>query len=134
LYFKSFVICGLFLGSILTLPVQAQTQPINWYGQEYQFCAGAGGGSTLEIVSCVDGLVRKWDRRLNVEYRQAMNVLIKRQRKRLRAAQRLWIKYRNANCNYYASGEGTIARIEGVECMRVLTARRALELSQVLKP
>ena len=46
----------------------------------------------------------------------------------LRAAQRAWIEYRDTSCRWYASGAGSIARLESVECMRSLTAARALEL------
>ena len=34
------------------------------------------------------------------------------QRDQLRAAQRLWVQYRDANCLYYGMGEGTIARLD----------------------
>ena len=46
----------------------------------------------------------------------------------LRAAQRLWIQYRDANCLYYGLGEGTIARLDAGECMRSMTKARAKEL------
>ena len=50
------------------------------------------------------------------------------QHDQLRAAQRLWIQYRDANCLYYGLGEGTIARIDAGECMRSMTEARAREL------
>jgi uncharacterized protein YecT (DUF1311 family) len=46
----------------------------------------------------------------------------------LRAAQRLWIQYRDANCLYYGLGEGTIAWLDAGECMRSMTEARAREL------
>jgi len=46
----------------------------------------------------------------------------------LRAAQRLWVQYRDANCLYYGMGEGTIARLDAGECMRSMTEARAKEL------
>ena len=45
----------------------------------------------------------------------------------LRAAQRLWVQYRDANCLYYGMGEGTIARLDAGECMRSMTEARARE-------
>ena len=53
-----------------------------------------------------------------------------KQREQLRAAQRLWIQYRDANCLYYGLGEGTIAGIEAGYCMMELTQTRAVELEQ----
>jgi uncharacterized protein YecT (DUF1311 family) len=49
----------------------------------------------------------------------------------LRAAQRAWMQFRDANCRYYGSGEGTITRLQFAECMRSTTARRALELEEL---
>jgi uncharacterized protein YecT (DUF1311 family) len=46
----------------------------------------------------------------------------------LRAAQRLWIKYRDANCLYYRLGEGSVAIVDGASCFLRMTKERALEL------
>jgi uncharacterized protein YecT (DUF1311 family) len=55
------------------------------------------------------------------------------QRDQLRAAQRLWIAYRDANCLYYGMGEGTIARIGAAECLRSMTEARAHELETLAR-
>jgi len=94
----------------------------HWYGQEYKQC----DGSTQEIVECVGRLHQEWDRRLNEAYKQF--AAGGERTKLLRDAQRKWIAYRDANCDWYAAGEGTIARIEAVTCAYVLTRDRALEL------
>jgi uncharacterized protein YecT (DUF1311 family) len=49
------------------------------------------------------------------------------QRDQLQAAQRLWIQYRDANCMYYALGQGSISRINAAECLRRMTESRAKE-------
>jgi uncharacterized protein YecT (DUF1311 family) len=46
----------------------------------------------------------------------------------LRNAQRLWIQFRDADCAYFASGEGSIARVEAGQCLLRLTTARAQEL------
>jgi uncharacterized protein YecT (DUF1311 family) len=84
--------------------------------------------STVEIVECLQGRTAVWDRRLNSAYQKSMAALSGRQREQLRTAQRLWIQYRDANCLYYALGEGTISRVEAAECLRRMTAQRAREL------
>src|SRR5690606_4954811 len=84
----------------------------DWYGGEYRSC----DGSTLDIIDCVYGLRDKWDGRLNAAYRQVMNGETERQKTALRDAQRKWITYRDANCAYYAGGEGSISRIEAAVC------------------
>jgi uncharacterized protein YecT (DUF1311 family) len=85
-------------------------------------------GSTPEIVDCLKAQTAQWDKRLNAAYQQALKDADGKQREQLRAAQRLWVQYRDANCLYYALGEGTIARIEAGYCMLDLTKTRATEL------
>ena len=85
-------------------------------------------GSTYEIVECLKVKTAQWNRRLNAAYKQALEDAQPKQREQLRAAQRLWVQYRDANCLYYDLGEGTIARIEAGYCMKDLTQARAQEL------
>ena len=98
------------------------------YGAEYQTCTK---GSTVDIEQCIGRLTRAWDRRLNAAYR----MLLKSQPRsdQLRIAQRLWLQFRDANCRYYGSSEGTIRRLQYAECMRSTTAHRALELEDLAK-
>ena len=85
-------------------------------------------GSTYEMVECLKAKTAEWDKRLNIAYQKAVQDAVPAQREPLRAAQRLWIQYRDANCLYYGMGEGTIARLEAGECMRGMTEARAKEL------
>jgi uncharacterized protein YecT (DUF1311 family) len=85
-------------------------------------------GSTPEIVDCLKAQTAQWDKRLNTAYQQALKDADGKQREQLRVAQRLWVQYRDANCLYYALGEGTIARVEVGYCMLELTKTRATEL------
>jgi uncharacterized protein YecT (DUF1311 family) len=85
-------------------------------------------GNTFEMVECLKAKTAQWDKRMNVAYQQALKDAGDAQRDQLRAAQRLWIQYRDANCLYYGMGEGTIARLDAGECMRSMTEARAKEL------
>ena len=85
-------------------------------------------GNTFQMVECLRARTAQWDQRLNVAYQQALKDAASAQREPLRAAQRLWIQYRDANCLYYGMGEGTIARLDAGECMRSMTEARASEL------
>jgi uncharacterized protein YecT (DUF1311 family) len=88
-------------------------------------------GNTFEMVECLKARTAQWDKRMTVAYQQALKDAVPQQREQLRAAQRLWIQYRDANCLYYGMGEGTIARIDAGECMRNMTEARARELENV---
>ncbi|MCP3385017.1 DUF1311 domain-containing protein [Bradyrhizobium sp. CCGUVB4N] len=85
-------------------------------------------GSTAEMVECLKAQTAQWDKRMTIAYQQAMKNTADAQRDQLRAAQRLWIQYRDANCLYYGMGEGTIARVDAGECLRRMTEVRAREL------
>jgi uncharacterized protein YecT (DUF1311 family) len=86
------------------------------------------GVSTPEMVDCANEKTAYWDKRLNAAYVRALKETEGKQREPLRAAQRLWVQYRDANCLYYSLGEGTIARIDAADCVYRMTKSRALEL------
>jgi uncharacterized protein YecT (DUF1311 family) len=85
-------------------------------------------GNTFQMVECLKAKTAQWDKRMTIAYQQALKDAAPAQHDQLRAAQRLWIQYRDANCLYYGLGEGTIARLDAGECMRSMTETRAKEL------
>ena len=87
-------------------------------------------GSTPEMVDCLNAQRAHWDKQLTIAYQEALKNAGPQQRELLRQAERAWIKYRDANCDYYAAGEGSIARIEAAECLRAMTEVRARELTR----
>lgn len=123
---KTFSLCP--TGSTAATEDAAPDDSSDWYGGEYQNC----DGSTIDILDCVDGLRNKWDGRLNAAYGQIMNAQTAEQQTALRDAQRKWIAYRDANCAFYAGGEGSISRIEAAVCQYALTRDRARELETML--
>jgi uncharacterized protein YecT (DUF1311 family) len=86
--------------------------------------------STADIVECLATQTAVWDRRLSAAYQKLLDSLPARRRDRLRSAQRMWIQFRDANCAYFASRSGTIARVEGGQCLLRLTTARAMELEE----
>jgi len=85
-------------------------------------------GSTQDMVECLKAQTAQLDKRMTIAYEKAIKDASPQQHDQLRAAQRLWIQYRDANCLYYSMGEGTIARIDACQCLRSMTEARALEL------
>jgi uncharacterized protein YecT (DUF1311 family) len=92
--------------------------------------ASCDGVSTPEIVDCVNSKTAQWDKRMNAAYRKALKQDEPKRQEQLRAAQRLWIQFRDANCLYFDMGEGTIARIDAAQCMQNMTEARARELEE----
>ena len=91
--------------------------------------------NTLAIVDCYEGRVDIWDHRLNAVYGQLMAEFKKTASDRvapLKAAQLAWIKYRDANCAFYYSEDGTIKQIDTITCKLQMTQDRAIELQSAL--
>jgi len=120
---RTFVVVGIFFLAVSTAAAETASER---YGTEYRQC---GDADTASIVRCVDKLVKQWEARLDAAYKKLTDMTPEANRREgLKKAQELWVQYRDANCLWYATGEGTIRRIEAGECMRSMTADRALEL------
>lgn len=118
-------LCATFIAAGASLAV-AQ----DWYEGEFATqCSDET--TTADIVQCTGGLVDKWDARLNIAYKELADTLEADRRRMLRDAQRSWIAYRDANCAFYRSAEGSIAAIEGNVCIFALTRDRALEIEEM---
>ena len=88
---------------------------------------------TVEVANCFSKAAKDADRKLNETYAQVLSVLQTNDQQKLRASQRLWIQFRDANCRFYGSQEGTIRQIQAAECLRAMTQDRALELEKAMK-
>jgi len=86
-------------------------------------------GVTVDMMDCIGAETTKQDARLNKAYKEVMAELEPARKKSLQAAQRAWLKFRDANCGFYADPEGgSLAAIEGNSCFMTATASRAKEL------
>ncbi|MGH8744752.1 MAG: lysozyme inhibitor LprI family protein, partial [Burkholderiales bacterium] len=92
------------LAVLLTLPAAAEM-----FGPDYPPCGEQS--NTVAIVDCVEAKTKAWNERLNKAYKDLPQRLDAGQLGPLKDAQRLWIKYRDANCGFYGSQEGTIRQI-----------------------
>jgi uncharacterized protein YecT (DUF1311 family) len=89
--------------------------------------------STVEIVECLSAETRNWDTRLNNAYQALLKQIEPARKQPLTLAERDWIQFRNANCKFYGSAQGTISSIDAAECMQSMTQARARELEQAAK-
>jgi uncharacterized protein YecT (DUF1311 family) len=104
------------------------TQPLRAEPNKEENCEDRK--STADIVECLAIQTAVWERRLNAVYQKLMEELPARRRDRLRSAQRLWLQFRDANCAYFASRTGTVARVDAGQCALRLTSARAIELEE----
>jgi uncharacterized protein YecT (DUF1311 family) len=97
----------------------------------YSACMDASNGVTINMVECAVTETKLQDARLNAAYKKAIRTLTGQRGEALKLVQREWIRYRDLNCGFEASGEGTIARINGSSCMLTMTQQRAGELETI---
>lgn len=101
----------------------------------------ADGQTTFGMVQCQLAERDAWDALLNREYQAAIETFaaddageatpdFARREESLRAAQRAWIAWRDAECALAASlwGGGTMGQVDAAGCLLQLTAARTVEL------
>lgn len=98
------------------------------YSPALQRCLNSPSAtSTLGQKECVWNETKVQDARLNVEYARAMGRLTTPgQKTKLRAAQRAWIVYRDADCAAREDAAwGTLSQVNAAFCILEATAARA---------
>ena len=106
----------------------------NQYSSGYQQCIDNSGGVTVAIRTCEKRELKYQDALLNSNYKEAMGLLSTEQKKELKQAQRLWIKYRDKNCGLlFGLTGGSMDILNGDSCYVDMTARRAMELEEIIQ-
>lgn len=104
----------------------------NDLSRQYSNCMDRSGGVTVNMLDCIAAETDRQDTRLNNAYKQTMASLNANRKKQLQEVQRLWIRYRDANCDFYADPNGgTIATVNSNSCYMEATAARATELENL---
>ena len=105
------------------------------YSATYTRCMDASGGVTMNMLDCMGSETEQHDARLNQNYKAAMQALDKGQQNQLRDAQRLWIKFRDADCALLGSlTGGSIDRINSASCFLDMTKQRADDIARLTEP
>jgi uncharacterized protein YecT (DUF1311 family) len=122
------------LAAAAAMPLAAHAQEIN-LTKPFGVCMDKADGVTQSMVECIDAEIKRQDARLNKAYKALLADLNPERKKQLLAAQRAWLKFRDANCGFYFDPEGgTIARVLAVDCLMTMTASRATELENFNLP
>ena len=114
------------LALMTALPAEAEM-----FGPGFQPCGEKT--STLAVVECVQAKRALADQRLNAAYKALQARIEPIQRQPLVLAQRLWVQYRDANCGFYGTQDGSIRQVQAAEFMRSMTEDRARELESAMK-
>ena len=114
---------------ILCCLFQTATADDNGLSKQFSACMDKSGGVTADVLDCIGAETKRQDARRNKVQKEWMAQLSPARNKELQAAQRAWIKFRDANCNFYADPEGgTMATVSSNDCFMSATASRAKEL------
>jgi len=98
-------------------------------GPEYSTCLDKANGVTFDMIDCIVAETTRQDAKLNENYKRLMSRLSPDRKKALLEAERAWITFRDANCQFYGDPQGgTSARLSANECILNATAQRAQEL------
>ena len=101
---------------------------------QYAACVDKSGGNTWDMIQCDEVELKQQDDSLNKSYRALSAKLTSQRRKQLVDAQRAWISFRDANCNFYSDPDGgQAARLAGSSCLLTATAERAREIQSLLE-
>lgn len=99
---------------------------------QFSACMDGSGGITATTLDCIGAEAKSQDQRLNKVYKEVMAELPAARKRQLQEAQRAWIKYRDANCDFYADPDGgTMATVIASDCVRLATTTRAEELEDL---
>ncbi|MGF6097531.1 lysozyme inhibitor LprI family protein [Pseudomonas sp. 18175] len=91
--------------------------------------------TTADMVNCNANETKVQDKRLNTAYKTALAAQDGARKQQLQDVQRLWIKYRDANCAFAGSATGgSIDRVNGSGCVLDMTQTRAQELEDLVGP
>lgn len=102
--------------------------------RQFTTCMDAAGGVTMDMIECIFDEAKRQDDRLNQAYQALRAGLSPERRKQLQQAQRAWIKFRDANCEFYYDPDGgTLARVAANQCVMRMTASRAAELQGLVQ-
>ncbi|MGL4440432.1 MAG: lysozyme inhibitor LprI family protein [Bosea sp. (in: a-proteobacteria)] len=95
-------------------------------------CIETSGGVTSNMLDCADSELKLQDLRLNKAYRELSGSLNVKRRRDLVEVQRLWIRFRDANCAFYEDPDGgTASALAASSCFLQATATRAKELEDL---
>ncbi|MCJ7960069.1 lysozyme inhibitor LprI family protein [Pseudomonas sp. HT11] len=91
--------------------------------------------TTVDMVNCNVKETKVQDDRLNKAYKTALAAQEGDRQQKLQDVQRLWLKYRDANCAFAGSATGgTIDQVNGSGCVLDMTQTRAQELEDLVGP
>lgn len=100
------------------------------HSKQFEACMAKPDSNTMSMIECMAAEEKRHDKALNDAYRKLQKQVSPERRRQLVEAQRLWVRYREANCGFYYDPDGgSMARLAANSCHLETTAQRAKELA-----
>jgi len=113
---------------IVSVPFTTSAQQTG-SSKQFSVCMDKSGGITMNMIDCMTEENKLQDARLNKAYKSLIAELPPARKTQLLEAQRAWIKFRDANCDFYYDPDGgSMARVSASDCVMRTTTERAREL------
>lgn len=123
---------ALLIAILVSIPCLAWADS-NWdFDRPYTLKCSVGGQEQMNI--CLGNEYQKIDNKLNALYKQLLNSL--ENPKKLKEAQKAWLRFRNLDCDYSNSGllkEGSYYFYSQTACFIDHTEKRIRDLQKFLK-
>jgi uncharacterized protein YecT (DUF1311 family) len=112
---------------------QAATADPDTYSAAFSACMDQAAGVTGDMRDCSADEYARLDVTLNATYRELMGLLEDDLKTELREAQRAWIAFRDAECDYRSLAQGgTLGLLIRDSCWLDLTSQRVRRLKSEL--
>ncbi|HSC80172.1 MAG TPA: lysozyme inhibitor LprI family protein [Chitinolyticbacter sp.] len=124
------LLCSIVLASLVCVPSHADTT----LSKTYRSCMEHARGVTARVLDCTNREYTRQDQRVSAAYQVLLAQPGRPRQVQLRDAQQAWLKFRQANCNYYADPDGgPLAQVIASDCLLTVTAARVAELEGLLQ-
>jgi len=101
--------------------------------RQFTSCMHRAGGITLEMLNCIGQAQERAEARLATTLSKAIGSLSPSRHDSLGDAQRAWLAYRRAHCDFLADPEGgTSASLVSADCWLSLTQERVAFLDTLV--
>lgn len=125
-------LCVAIGAGLISLSSHAQTDPK--LTREFAVCMDRAGAIDPEMRDCYSAEYKRQDKKLNDAYRALLGRLDPERKKELIEAQKLWLRYTEANCAFYWPKDGgTAERMAAQACAVYARRDRAIELESLAK-
>ena len=113
----------------MALAIAPAASAIQMDGPVFETC---NRESAATLLDCLQRQTDQWNAKLESSYEALMKRSEAAQHAALQAAQASWSRFRDDNCGYYGTAQGSAGKLAQINCLRRMTLARACELQSAV--